>query len=447
MHAQITHTQLHNDHSAHADLRRGMGTTGSVGTLTAVACGAGKIGVPVVTYGNSLARPCSSCPAGFGTHGNSEATFYSADSGGYFGCVFAPGDGWHNGLPQTCPIGTYGAGLANASCSMCCNGTLTLSAGSDSVDDCATYTAAAVGAALALDSGATAWLSTGTAAVVWSNTSLTGSQWKAIAVSATGSIMLAADGSGALYESSNAGASWSAASGVSGSGWTGAAASANGAKLAATSGSSGGSIWIKSGGAWAQRPVYGNWSDIAMASSAATMIAVQAGATGKIFVSQDSGTTWAEPAGGQPTGGGSWTAVACSADCRWAVAAQSGSAGSLFVSSDWGTTWAVLPGWPTGSWSSVASSGTFKRIIAGQAGTLGKLYVGSYASDSWSWSHDAGLLTDWSSVAASYDGSVLVAASRALTEGNGGIWRSIDSGSSWSSSVSGPGWAAIALSA
>jgi hypothetical protein len=190
-----------------------------------------------------------------------------------------------------------------------------------------------------------------------------------------------------------------------------------------------------------------------------------------IALSTNAGKTWA--AASAPTN--NWVCVACSADGTRLVAAATmtlgpgpGSGyplspdgdGLMYASTDSGATWAPAFALPN-LWTSVASSADGTHLVATASLNLppdeaaamrgdGLIYTSSDAGMSWTQSTTPS--DDWVSVAASADGSHLVAASRTYSLGTnllgGFIYRSANSGATWSKTAAPRAdWSLVASSA
>jgi hypothetical protein len=237
-------------------------------------------------------------------------------------------------------------------------------------------------------------------------------KWIAVASSADGSRLLAADVGGRLYTSADSGITWTPHE--SNRLWIAVSSSADGKKLAAAA--MAGQIYISNdaGATWAPRATAGYWRSIASSADGTTLVAATSmfnGMTiqclkGFIYVSTDSGVTWTPR-----YQAGNWFSVATSADGRKMVAAQYLVTGScddiepvagIYRSTDGGVTWANLKVSLEGKkiennpWFSVATSADGTKIVAvdqhysstqegsdrGDAG-LGALWTSSDSGKTW----------------------------------------------------------------
>jgi photosystem II stability/assembly factor-like uncharacterized protein len=174
-----------------------------------------------------------------------------------------------------------------------------------------------------------------------------------------------------------------------------------------------------------------NWYDIASSADGITMVAVVNGGTGGgIYTSTDSGKTWYSTSASS----GTWSAVASSANGSMLAATRNGS--TIYTSTNAGSTWVQrtsgLPG--SATWTSIASSADGTELAAASGSGI---YVSVNSGASWSSSYSG----SWSAIASSADGTKLVA-----TVNGGGIY--INSGGSWSQTGAYIGaWSSVASSA
>lgn len=279
----------------------------------------------------------------------------------------------------------------------------------------------------------------------WTLTSApTHEEWQAMASSADGSKLLAVSRQ-YVYTSTNSGITWVAANPTPhSSSWQAAASSADGVILAA--GSYGGLyISTNSGVTWllnTNAPQnFWYWS-VACSSDGVKMIAAPyydtaVGNPQLLYVSKDSGTTWA--ATSAPSN--HWTAVASSADGTKLIAL--GFNGPIYVSTDSGASWTSNN--VVAYWRSVACSAGGTKAVA--VANPGQLYTSTNSGVAWSSHFVSGADTGFGSVASSVDGTRLVAAGR---EGSAPIFVSTNSGSSWIKQTNASllaSWNAVASSA
>ena len=215
---------------------------------------------------------------------------------------------------------------------------------------------------------------------------------------------------------------------------------------------------------WTPRESSRQWSGIVSSADGSLLVAVESSATfaGRIYRSEDGGTTWstygpqrswlavASSADGsrlaacaayqvvnneaQPTlytssdTGKTWisqavyydlSTIASSADGARLIA--SSSRNPLLISRDYGATWVVRG--PLYGWISVASSADGMRLIAAPF-EFGRLYFSKDGGDTWQITSQHG--TGWRAVTSSADGTRLAALGSA-----GLIITSFDSGSNW----------------
>jgi photosystem II stability/assembly factor-like uncharacterized protein len=109
------------------------------------------------------------------------------------------------------------------------------------------------------------------------------------------------------------------------------------------------------------------WTSIASSADGSQLVAgsrILYAQSGYIFTSRDAGATWA----GSIAPDLSWSAVASSADGTKLVAVAfgdtSGEPTQLYISNDSGTTWAAPTNSPARIWTSVASSADGAKLVA-----------------------------------------------------------------------------------
>ena len=259
--------------------------------------------------------------------------------------------------------------------------------------------------------------------------------WETLASSADGTTLIAATGLNPyarkmpIYISTNAGASWIQTASPTNA-WTGAACSADGTRMAA--------VAVPYRGWGTPHTVYNSG----------------------VFVSHDSGATWARTSA--PTN--YWTAITSSADGRTLVAAsgpimmydpdsEEGESllgdGLIYRSLDYGQTWTRTTA-PTNNWTSIASSADGAKLFAVSGprtiydlnSPAGEYIAGDgliYRSldSGQTWTQTSAPNDDWTSVTASADGVIQMAAARAKwnsgtqREFGGGLCLSLDSGVTW----------------
>ena len=217
--------------------------------------------------------------------------------------------------------------------------------------------------------------------------------------------------------------------------WVSVASSADGNKLAALV-ENGGAVYTSTnaGATWTlSSPANGPVMGSSIASSADGNILFAAGFTdssgalaGQIYRSTNSGATWSLTAAPYK----SWTSIACSADGTQVSGAsflrRSFGAGIL-TSPDEGVTWTFTTA-PNESWVAIASSADGGKLVAADGGA-DAIYTSTEAGNTWN--QDSPPLQAFSSVASSADGSRLVAASENNGSGNGPIFVSTNSGLNW----------------
>ncbi|MDD5318643.1 MAG: peptidoglycan-binding protein [Candidatus Pacebacteria bacterium] len=279
---------------------------------------------------------------------------------------------------------------------------------------------------------------------LWSSPTISGSHpWDAIAYSADGTKLFAAD-DGYVYVSSNSGATWATSTGTGQEYWQTLAVSQNGTKVVAAGDQSDIFFSTNSGSTWATSSSAGVHSWISLTSSSdGTKVAVIDFDDDQILISTDSGATWATSTSASSH---SWGALAYSADGTKLYAASGD--GYTYVSTNGGSTWTSSAN-PNGTnWFAIASSADGSRLLAGSPYGQNQhlfLFTSPNGGAAWATSTGAGSHS-WHNVASSADGTKLIAAA-ALNSGY--IYTSVDSGVTWATStVAGQhNWQSVTISA
>jgi len=268
--------------------------------------------------------------------------------------------------------------------------------------------------------------------------------WQAVASSADGTKLIAANANGSIWTSTNSGNNWTQSIAPNYN-WTGVASSADGMKLAAVSlnsqyGSYSGLIYtsINSGLTWAATGATPNsWLCVCSSSDGVKLAAGNENQS--MDFSTNSGVSW------NPVSiidGVYCLSIACSADGSKIISTDS----YISTSNDSGATWSQGSA-PNGQvWSAVASSSDGNDLIAvappapmpGGASASGGVCTSTNSGTNWTSNYNISP----SSVASSSDGTKLVAAV------NGGhIYFSTNSGKVWDHSGPIASWSAVASSA
>jgi hypothetical protein len=248
--------------------------------------------------------------------------------------------------------------------------------------------------------------------------------WYAVASSADGNKLVAADVGGQIYTSTDSGATWTARD--SSRNWVSVASSADGTKLVA--GVQNGQLYTStdSGLTWTARDSSRLWYSVASSADGTKLVA--GAQAGQLYTSTDSGVTWTARDSSR-----NWASVASSADGSKLVAAVQN--GQLYTSTDSGVTWTARDS--NRVWLSVASSADGTKLVAGAQ--AGQLYTSTDSGVTWT-ARDSN--RTWQTVASSADGSKLVAAVQ-----NGQLYTSTDSGVTWTARDSNRIWLSVASSA
>jgi hypothetical protein len=297
-------------------------------------------------------------------------------------------------------------------------------------------------------------------------------RWIAVASSADGSRLLAADVGGRLYTSADSGVTWTPHE--SNRLWIAVSSSADGKKLAAAAMT--GQIYISNdaGATWTPRATAEYWRSIASSADGTTLVAatsmfdgmlIKPGLKGFIYVSTDAGVTWT-PRSAE----GNWFSVAVSADGQKMVAAQYHvpyafddieRVAGIYRSTDRGVTWTNLNVSLEGKkieynpWFSVASSADGTRLVAvdqhyssTQEGRdrpdagIGALWTSSDSGETWVIQAVPDMNRRWTAVAISGNGNVIIGLIY-----NSDHWISRDGGERWlKGGNEGTEWREVAVS-
>lgn len=226
--------------------------------------------------------------------------------------------------------------------------------------------------------------------------------WSSVATSSDGSKLVAVVGVGQIYTSTNSGVTWTARSITNY--WSAVASSVDGSKLVSTV--TGGQIYTStdSGATWTPRDSARPWKAVASSADGTKLIAATGGDSdsGQIYTSADSGVTWTPRESSR-----SWTAVATSDDGSKLVAvAWTGSSsinpGGIFTSTDSGVTWTLRSTYFGAVFNSVTSSSDGRKLVAGSFINLIFTSTDSGAT----WAGSAALY--FAALASSSDGNKLV---------------------------------------
>lgn len=238
--------------------------------------------------------------------------------------------------------------------------------------------------------------------------------------------------------------------------WVSTASSADGNTLVAIADT--GSIYVSrnSGATWAAATNAPNasWVCISISADGSKMAAGIDG--GAIYTSPDFGATWKQTSAPMNF----WESVACSADGSKLVAVafsdglNNNSPGQIHLSRDSGDTWMTPLETPQRSpqgsitypqnnnrqfWLAVASSSDGSKLVAVNAG--GSIYISKDSGITWS--PTSAPIENWFSVASSTNGNKLVVVANA-----GPIYTSTNAGVTWKAAINAPnaGWASVTSS-
>lgn len=200
-----------------------------------------------------------------------------------------------------------------------------------------------------------------------------------------------------------------------GGGWEAIAMSADGRKAVAVTSTAHPAVSADSGVTWTTNMVFHWFNRIAASADGTKWIAVFYSAPGYIYISTDSGNTWAQTSSPNSS---SWTAVASSADGNKLFAAIYN--GSIYLSTNAGTAWATSSA-PSIKWTWLASSADGTKVAA--TANNDKIY--SSTDSGMTWTATGSASDSWGSIASSADGTKLAASS------GSGVYFSTNSGGSW----------------
>jgi type II secretory pathway pseudopilin PulG len=237
-------------------------------------------------------------------------------------------------------------------------------------------------------------------------------QWTSIASSQYGDKLAAVGSPSWVYFSSDYGVTWGVRGGNSRS-WISIASSDDGMKIAAVASATTQScgrhctrttyypieISPDAGVTWTQSSISFNWSSITSSEDGTKLAATVSG--GYIYVSSDSGLTWATST---DAGSRYWASVTSSADGMKLAAADSD--GYIYTSVDSGVTWTAQTGSGSRNWFPITSSDDGTKLAAAVNG--GYIYTSDDSGVTWTAQTTLGSRI-WRSVACSADGMKLAA--------------------------------------
>ena len=234
--------------------------------------------------------------------------------------------------------------------------------------------------------------------------------WTGVAMSSNATKLVAVSTNGSLFLSTDSGVTWTASPGAPSSyPWQAVASSADGTKLVAAV--NGGYIYTSSdsGATWYASWTAGsaNWQAVASSADGTHLLA---GSDTAIYLSANSGYSWAWQYYGLPSGVGA-TAVALSSDgTKLAVATP-----QIYISVNSGNNWTPA----NASGRGLASSADGSRLVS--VDTDGRIYVSADSGTTWTTNSygDA-----FHAVASSSDGIKLMAI-------GGAAYESFDAGANW----------------
>ena len=251
----------------------------------------------------------------------------------------------------------------------------------------------------------------------WKLTSAPQAEWSSVACSADGRTLLAAEWIGLIHVSTNAGATWELA-GAPNTTWGAVACSADGTRMVAAR-TKGPAIYLSTntGCTWvpAAAPGQSSWVEVASSASGARLVAT---GDGPLLSSGNYGLTWTNYS--LP---GYAICIAMSADGARLAAEAQGPYSPVFVSTNSGFTWAATDAvndYPGGV--AISADGT-KMLAASYSFDIGgPVYVSTNGGASWVAAPVPNRY--WDSVCCSSDGTIQAAV-------GGDLYLSVDSGQTW----------------
>jgi photosystem II stability/assembly factor-like uncharacterized protein len=289
--------------------------------------------------------------------------------------------------------------------------------------------------------------------------------WAAVASSADGSRLLAAQRAGGLYTSIDGGVTWrNHPFGLAL--WTSVASSADGLKLVAVT-ASGQILTSKNGGdTWEPTPddrelLERTWISVASSGDGDTLVAasrsssgpIHGGRIGRIYISIDGGGHWTPTDEISTT----WTSLTVSGDGNKMAAVESGGTihtATRVTAADGTVSWTWTPRWTDQAgeapntkraWSAVAYSADGSTLVA--ADGSGFIYISTNDGETWK---RVAHSYRWKTVASSKDGRVLIAAAdQGVSAGAPSLlYTSTDGGETWTTTSStNHAWQSVTASA
>ena len=108
------------------------------------------------------------------------------------------------------------------------------------------------------------------------------------------------------------------------------------------------------------------WTSIASSSDGGRLVAgVTGGTTGNLWISDNSGATWAEVT---PQQGITFNWAAVTSSAGGANLAAVTNPGRIWTSSDYGVSWASPPSVPSAPWAAIAGSSDGTKLVAAVTG-------------------------------------------------------------------------------
>lgn len=241
--------------------------------------------------------------------------------------------------------------------------------------------------------------------MTWTNRA-SSRNWQGLDCSGDGAVILAGVNGGYLYISYDGGGTWTARMTDASRVWPNTAVSHDGQRMAGVvwGETSGGYIYTSSdsGSNWTARMTDMNrrWNSLACSSNGMTLVAGVYG--GYPYVSYDAGTTWSQRTS---MGMGEWWGFACSADGMTMLGARNYT-NNLILSTDGGNTWSAVPSAGQRTWYDAALSANGQSLAACDSSPAGQVFRSVDSGSTWTSDSPT---QDWYGVSSSLDGAYLMA--------------------------------------
>ena len=236
-----------------------------------------------------------------------------------------------------------------------------------------------------------------------------------------------------IYTSTNGGSNWASLTSLGVKNWQSIASSSDGFKLVAVV--NGGYVYTStnSGATWTERVSAGvlNWYMVKSSNDGNNLYAItNTSNSGYIYTSTDSGANWKQQTTGI-SGAQDFRSIASSGDGKMLIAAPNKASlgGDIFVSTNSGNNWSTV-NVGLANISTVASSYDGRILIAASS-VANYIYMSSDFGTTWAAKTSSGNSLIWTNIAASYNCNIIIASQGNTTTTKGVTYSSIDYGNSW----------------